>query len=241
MSSKKCCRLSVWSGLFGTEFLVHGDSSYMRRPHCVKLWPYLTGLPLILNVATFVLQNFEPRLSNISNSALSQKYHLHVINRKETEFISSVQSLSHSSKGEEGLYQTVMPVLALNNNSLLLWGCISLLMGKPSLTSMRRNRTVLFFTQRTVSKGEREKAGAQQSGLWASMQQRNPRDLSITGRLLLAVVVGSIQAPSIASLLIAMCTDNTAHALYFHVSSWCFSVFSRPWSDCFTVLLSLLC
>lgn len=129
----------------------------MCQPHCVKLWPYLTGLALTVNVATFVLQNFDPRWANISNSALSQKYHLHVINRKETEFISSVQSLSHSSKGEEGLYQTAMPVLALNNNSLLLWGCISLLMGKPSLTFMRRYRTVLFFTQRTVSEGETER------------------------------------------------------------------------------------
>lgn len=157
MSSKKCCRLSVWSSLFGTEFLVYGDSSYMSRPHCVKLWPYLKGLALTVNVATFVLQNFDPRWANISNSALSQKYHLHVINRKETEFLCSVQSLSRSSKGEEGLYQTIMPVLALNNNSLLLWGCISLLMGKPSLTFMRRYWTVLFFTQRTVSKGETER------------------------------------------------------------------------------------
>lgn len=79
------------------------------------------------------------------------------------------------------------------------------------------SNSAVFHTKNSERGRDREKAGAQQSGLWASMQQRNPRDLSITGRLLLAVVVGSIQAPSIASLLIAMCTDNTAHALYFHV------------------------
>lgn len=139
----------------------------------------------------------------------------------------AMASLSHHSKGKESLYQTVTPVLELNNNSLLsLRPYFSVdRKTKPDIREAILNTAVFHTKNGEQGERARKKAGAQQSGLWASMQQWNPRDLSITGRLLLAVVVGSIQARSIASLLIAMCTDNTTHALYFHV---CQSLYGAP-------------
>lgn len=82
-------------------------------------------------------------------------------------------SLSHHSKGKESLYQTVTPVLELNNNSLLsLRPYFSVdRKTKPDIREAILNTAVFHTKNGEQGERARKKAGAQQSGLWASMQQ----------------------------------------------------------------------
>lgn len=98
----------------------------------------------------------------------------------------------------------------------MLWGWTSLLIGKPGLTLARKYWIELFLTwsQRTGNMGERETESWGPTVASGHLQQWNPGDLSINRQV---VVAGSMQARSIASLLIAMCTDNAAHGLYVHM------------------------